>query len=257
MARGRVANRNRKSAITAISIIGAIIAVLIVICAVLGFTGVISTPSFFGGDKDDESQSASAELFKETVPTDVQDMMNKGTPLVFGNKDAKPVTVITDPSGISRKSVLVGGDDSELIKAAATGKIRLNLYLRPSSEDRRAGTNAMLNAATCMIESDASKSKYLTLQSIAQTANNFTGQEGYDEMSKKMGLSKEVICPSNINSVVAQSEKNANYFTQNIYSVNVPTLIAANGGISQVGTSLPDGWMDKVKSNTDVREVIQ
>lgn len=150
----------------------------------------------------------------QLVSSDTMEKLSEGTVLVFGNPEKKHVSMIVDPSDLSRDSKIINGEPSDFLNAVKDEDIFLNLYLKPKDETREAGTKSLIRAAACNLSTDKSPGSIVTLVKLVNAAEKFEGTEDNARATEIMNMKKDTKCAESIPESADSTMNNENIFSQ-------------------------------------------
>lgn len=150
----------------------------------------------------------------QLVSSDTMEKLSEGTVLVFGNPEKKHVSMIVDPSDLSRDSKIINGEPSDFLNAVKDEDIFLNLYLKPKDETREAGTKSLIRAAACNLSTDKSPGSIVTLVKLVNAAEKFEGTEDNARATEIMNMKKDTKCAESIPESADSTMNNGNIFSQ-------------------------------------------
>lgn len=219
----------------------------VIIAVVVALVLAVAAAGFFllkDGDKDgnEEAPVEQVPIAKEVRYEEMKRLSN-GTILTFGNPSKQPVTLIVDPAQIGRQTHIIGGKPSDLLTAVQKGKIRLNLYITPSSQERSKGVASLLKAATCRINSDRSSTNIFTLVGIVNAGDKLKGDEDIKKAAKLMGVKGNIRCAHSATESYTATSNNAKHFL-NSFQATDPGIMVSGGQRIDDFNLLKDGWVE-------------
>lgn len=233
-------------------IIAVIVVIVVAIAAILG--------AFFlakNNSKPDEPEDLSQSIEAIDVSNETSQRMADGTILSFGGEEGQveTVTIIADPSDMSREGNIVNGSPSDLLNAVKSENIRLNLYLSPSEDSHNKGADSMVKAAACAITSDESEGNIQTLFRMVRAAGEFTGDESTAEIANKMKADEDMDCPATSGDAASSTSNNALHFMTQ-YQMSEPNLVVSNGSGVTDFSRLTSDWVEKALNGDSAEDFV-
>lgn len=243
-----------------------VVLIIIALVALAGFfllkTPILSgvkdsLPSFSSSKEDDEKQVQAPD----NVSTDILERLSEGTALVFGaNPDpAKPVvSIVGDPSVLSRESQIVNGKPSDFMNAVNHNKITV-YYYPVGKEDKELSTDSITRASICRIGAEKTKTGIFTLTGIVNTGDKVSGNEDVKKVSKMMGMAKNVKCPVSTNEAATQTATNGEFFAEHFglgREGNGDTAVVVGDEVITHPEDLPANWAKLMLSGKPLREIV-
>lgn len=216
-----------------------------------------SLPTFSNEENAAEEQVQAPE----NVSTDILDRLGEGTALIFGAKPdpAKPVvSIIGDPSALSRSSYIVNGKPSEFINAVKDRKITF-YYYPVGDEEKKVSTDSITRASICRIGAERTQSGFFTLIGIVNLGDKVNGNEDVKEVSKMMGMSEDVKCPKSTNEASTQTSANGEFFAEHFGTGregNGDVAIVVGDEVITHPENLPANWVQLMLAGKPLREIV-
>ena len=245
------------------TLVVAIIVIFVVVCGVFLAKGTSlssakdSLPFVSSHDESEDNQDKSPD----NVSTDITERLSEGTALVFGAKPnpSKPVvSIVGDPSILSRKAQIVDGKPSKFMNAVNHNKITV-YYYPVGKEDKKLSTDSITRASICRIGAEKTKTGIFTLTGIVNTGDKVKGDEKVGKVSKMMGMSSGVKCPTSTNEASTQTVANGEFFAEHFglgRDGNGDSAVVVGDEVTTHPEYLPDNWVETMISGKPLREII-
>lgn len=215
-----------------------------------------SLPSFSANKEEEEEVKA-----PENVSTDILARLSEGTALIFGAKPdpSKPVvSIVGDPAALSRSSHIVNGKPSDFMNAVKDKKITF-YYYPVGNDDKKVSTDSITRASVCRIGAEKTTSGIFTLTGIVNTGDKVTGEEDVKNVSKMMGMSEDVKCPTKTNEAATQTTTNGEFFAEHFgigREDNGEVAIVVGDEVITHPESLPANWVHLMLAGKPLREIV-
>lgn len=191
----------------------------------------------------------------QTVSSETMKALSQGTVLTFGDPEKKHVSLIVDPSEISRDSHIINGEPSDFLNLIKDNEIFLNLFLYPSDETRTTGVDSLFKTATCNLANDKSPGGIVTLVKIVNAAQEFTGNEDINKASEIMNMSPDTECPEGIDSAAMDSKNNGETFMQE-FGLSKPEALVSDGQVIDSITNFKTSWVEDIKEGKPASQLL-
>lgn len=189
------------------------------------------------------------KVIVKNVSSDTMERLSEGSVITFGDPEKPHVTLIVDPSELSREKKLVNGEPSALLNAVKDNQIFLNLYLVPNDESRTQGTNSLIRAATCNLANDKSSGAVVTLVKLANAAPNFVGDEDILAASEILKIPADIQCPDTVGEASAGTADNGRFFAQH-FGIQQPSILVSDGQLVNTLDKFKSDWVQDLIAQT-------